>query len=148
MKLYVDTWGWLALEDRKEPRHADAVRLYTERAARPGQIVTSDFVLDETFTVLFRRRPFPEAWQFAQAILESAGSKFLLVERVTGVRFRRALDLRKRLADQSRLSFTDLTTMVIMQELRLKDILTADDRFSEAGHSYRSLPGSGIEKRK
>ena len=141
MKLYVDTWGWLALADRADPRHADAARLYTERAARPGQIVTSDFVLDETFTVLFRRRPFPEAWQFAQAILESAGSKFLLVERVTGVRFRRALDMRKRLADQPRLSFTDLTTIIIMQELRLKDILTADTGFEEASLGFRRLPG-------
>jgi hypothetical protein len=55
--LFIDTWGWLALADARDPAHAKAV---SERRARRerGSLITSDYVLDETFTRLFSRMPF------------------------------------------------------------------------------------------
>ena len=137
MKLFVDTWGWLALADSLEPRHHEAVQCYRERARLTGRILTSNFVLDEFLTILFSRRPFAEAERFTKALI---GSALVTVEQVSEKRFESALTLRLALTDKPRISFTDLTSMVIMQELGVVDILTADNHFAQAGLGFRLLP--------
>ena len=137
MKLFVDTWGWLVLADRKDPRHSSVARCYLERSQTAGRIVTSNFVLDETLTLLFRRRPFDEAWRFANSLLQSP---FISLLPVTEVRFRKAFELHQRFSDKPKISFTDLTSMVIMQELRAADIMTADTHFLQVGLGFRLLP--------
>jgi uncharacterized protein len=42
--------------------------------------------------------------------------------------------------DKPRISFTDLTTMIIMTELEVVDILTADVHFTHVGLGFRLLP--------
>ena len=140
MKLFVVTWGWLTLEDRKEQRHAEAADCYRQKIKVPGSIITSDFVLDETITRLFRRRPFHEAWRFTQGLLDSAEKGFVRIEPVTEARFRKALELRQGLSDKPRISFTDLSSMVIMKELEVRDALTADAHFRQVGLGFRTLP--------
>lgn len=61
MKLFIDTWGWLTLRDGREARHKEAKALYHEFRKQKGRIFTTDYVLDETFTLLFRRLPFAQA---------------------------------------------------------------------------------------
>ena len=57
MKLFVDTWGWVAVADRTDSGHGAATEIF-QRARRSGGAITSNFILDETFTLLFKRRPF------------------------------------------------------------------------------------------
>ena len=54
MKLFIDTWGWLTLRDRRESRHQEAVTYYRDFRLQHGIAYTSDYVLDETITLLFR----------------------------------------------------------------------------------------------
>lgn len=138
MKLFVDTWGWLVLEDRKDPLHERAVRCYEEGHRKSGRVLTSNFVLDETFTLLFRRRPFDEAWRFANGVTSSPS---IGVELITESRFRKGFDLRKEFFDKPKISFTDLTSMALMSELKLTDILTADAHFTQVGLGFNTLPG-------
>jgi len=42
LKLFIDTWGWLALRDRKESRHEEVKDFYLRFRARKGIIYTSD----------------------------------------------------------------------------------------------------------
>ena len=142
MRLFLDSWGWLALEDRKEHGHQAANRVYLERRGKPGKIVTSDFVLDETFTRLFLRKPFDEAWRFVERLLRSAEAGFVSIERVSGERFEAALELRHRFRDKPAISFTDLTSMAIMHELGISDVLTADRHFEQVGLGFRLYPGA------
>lgn len=137
MKLFVDTWGWLVLADRKDPCHEETVRCYEECIKASSRVLTSNFVLDETFTLLFRRRPFDEALRFATAILKSPS---IGVEVVTEGRFRAAFDLRRKFSDKPKISFTDLSSMAIMNELKLTDVLTADGHFGQVGLGFRMLP--------
>jgi len=137
LKLFVDTWGWLALADRGEKKHREAAACYTERSSVIGRVLTSNFILDEFLTILFSRRPFAEAERFSKALF---ASPFLTIEQVTPERFNAALSLRLKLADKPRISFTDLTSMVIMSELRVADILTADVHFTHVGLGFRLLP--------
>ncbi|MGA2299589.1 MAG: PIN domain-containing protein [Candidatus Acidiferrum sp.] len=137
MKLFVDTWGWLALADRNDAKHGPAADCYRERSRLSRHVVTSNFVLDELFTLVFLRLPFPEAAKFANAIL---ASRAVTTEMVTRERFRTAMEFRLKFADKPKISFTDLTSMVIMKELGISEVLTADSHFAQVGMGFHILP--------
>jgi predicted nucleic acid-binding protein len=136
VKLFVDTWGWVAVADRRDAGHDAAAEVFRQ-ARLTGGAITSNFILDETFTLLFQRRPFDEAWHFTTDIVRSP---FIEILEVTEARFFRAIELRKQFSDKPRISFTDLSTMAIMVELGITDILTADSHFTHVGLGFRSLP--------
>ena len=136
MRLFVDTWGWLTLAEPLNRKHAAAVQCY-EEYSRSGRVVTSNFVLDESLTLIFRRLRFDVAYNFSKAVFESS---FVAVETVTEARFRSAFELRRRFADKPNISFTDLTSIVIMTELKMVDILTADEHFAHVGLGFQLLP--------
>jgi len=138
--LFIDTWGWLVLEDRKHPSH-HAVYSLREQATEHGVMwVTTDFVLDETITRLFSRRPYNEARRFCDALFRAVEAGLLALERVTAERFQRAYRLRQRYSDKLRISFTDLTSFVVMDELRIRDVITEDAHFMQSQLRFRILP--------
>lgn len=59
---------------------------------------------------------------------------------ITEERFGMAKDLRLKFQDKPLISFTDLTSMVIMNERKISDILTEDDHFLQVGMGFRKLP--------
>ena len=126
------------MADPQDSFHAQAV-CYYEEFSRGAGVLTSNFVLDETFTLLFARRPYDEALRFSLGLLKSS---FIRIEAVTEARFHKAFELRKRFRDKPRISFTDLSTMAIMIELKVTDVLTGDAHFSQVGLGFRIFPGS------
>jgi len=85
--VFVDTWGWMALGHRREPRHAEVKRIYQELRSHQIPLYTSDYVLDELITLLFRREVFQEAVRFVEGILGAAVLGQLRIERMTPDRF-------------------------------------------------------------
>jgi len=59
--VFVDTLGWLTLRDKSESRHVEVSDYYRRARLENRRIITSDYVLDETITLLFRRLPFSQA---------------------------------------------------------------------------------------
>ncbi len=55
MSLFIDTWGWVSLHNRREQFHEEASEYYRGARREGRQIYTSDYVLDETYTMLFKR---------------------------------------------------------------------------------------------
>lgn len=137
MNLFVDTWGWVTLADRRQPRHQVATKFYDQRTRTPGLIVTSNFVLDELFTMLFATRPPSLASGFCSSLLASPR---LRVEFVDPNRFAAAFEFRLKLADKPKISFTDITSMVIMRELGIVDVMTGDSHFQQVNLGFRTLP--------
>lgn len=138
--VFIDTWGWVALGQRKEPRHEDVTKLYQSLRARHIPTYTSDYVLDEVITLLFRREPFDQAVRFLEAILAAAHQGYLSLVRITPEYFTEAWDLRRRFQDKPRISYTDLTSMVIMRDLRINRVLTEDEHFTQVGMGFLTLP--------
>lgn len=138
--LFIDTWAGLVLADRRELDHAKLSALREDYAHRKGAWVTSDYVLDETFTRVFARRPFDDAVRFCERILHARDVGLLRIESVTRERFAEAYRLRILLRDKPRISFTDLTSMCVMQELGLRHVVTRDSRFLQAGLGFETLP--------
>ena len=138
--IFVDTWGWMALGHHREPRHSEVKGVYQELRTQPGAIYTSDYVLDEAITLLFRREVFSEAVRFAEGLFAAGALGHLNIERVTSDRFSAAWGLRKRLQDKPRISFTDLTSMVIMEECGISRVLTEDEHFLQVGMGFSKAP--------
>jgi predicted nucleic acid-binding protein len=139
-RLFVDTWAWLVLANDRDPAFGSVSRLRASVAGQPGAWVTTDYVLDETMTRLFALAPSAQARRFMEGIFEASRRGLLDIEHVTPERFTRAWRLRLRYHDKPRISFTDLTSFVVMRELGLHHALTADAHFEQAGMGFSRLP--------
>lgn len=140
MTLFIDTWGWIVLQNRREPRHAAVKDFYRTFRQQSGQAYTTDYVLDETFTLLFKRLPFEKARASLQQIDAAIEAGYLQLERITPERFEQAKALRLTLQDKPQISFTDLTSMVVMQERGISQVLTGDAHFAHVGMGFQLLP--------
>lgn len=138
--VLVDTWGWMALADSREPRHRAVRDLFGSLWREGAAAVTTDYVLDETFTLVFRRLPFARARRFLAAVDRGEKDRSLRIESIGPERFAQAKELRCRLTDKPRISFTDLTTMVVMRELGMQAIVTADQHFVHVGLGFELVP--------
>ena len=71
--IFIDPWGWLTLNDSGERRHKEVANLYQILIAERTPIYTSTFVLDETFTLFFKRL---NSFQAKQAMLQLSEAFF------------------------------------------------------------------------
>ncbi|MBI4689955.1 MAG: DUF4384 domain-containing protein [Nitrospirae bacterium] len=92
--LFIDTWGWITLLNKREPRHKEIRSFYSDFRNKETSIYTTDYVLDETFTLLFRRLPFPIAAKAMSFIKDAIHDGYLLIEWITPERFKQAESLR------------------------------------------------------
>jgi len=113
---------------------------YRQFRDQNGIIYTSDYVLDETITLVFKRLPFKTAKESLAKIDKAIEEGYLQVEWVTPERFEKAKGLRLKYQDKPKISFTDLTSMVIMKELGVKDIITGDEHFEYVGMGFQHKP--------
>jgi uncharacterized protein len=91
--------------------------------------VTTDYVLDETLTLLRSRRGLDAAIAFIDKIRKSNSVRVYWIDE--GV-FERALDLLRH-SDHKSWSFTDCTSFALMKGLSVTEAFTFDRRFEEAG---------------
>ncbi len=138
--VLIDTWGWLALGHRRDSRHQEVKALYQQLREEGAQLYTTDYVLDEVMTLVFRRESFAEAVGFMEGIFQASQEGRLVIERVTSECFTTAWELRKRLQGKPKISFTDLTSMVIMRDRNIKKVLTDDDHFTHVGMDLQKIP--------
>ncbi|MFN6513997.1 MAG: type II toxin-antitoxin system VapC family toxin [Nostoc sp. CreGUA01] len=139
-KLFIDTWGWLTLHDKSELYHQEATKAYQSVISQKGKIYTTDYILDETFTFFFRRLPAPRADQSMKALLSAFLDDNFYLIRITEERFVQTQVLRSKFLDKPLISFTDLTSMVVMQEFNITTILTQDAHFTHVGMGFELVP--------
>ena len=127
--VLVDTAGFLALWDSADQHHTRAVQLQNDLRQRNRGFLTTDYILDETVTILLMRHSHAAAADF---IRTATTSEVLRLEWVDSDRFRAATSFFVR-HDDKEWSFTDCVSFVLMQELELEDCFTTDHHFSQAG---------------
>jgi predicted nucleic acid-binding protein len=140
LKLFIDTWGWLTLLDKRESRHQEVVGYYRDFRFQQGLAYTSDYVLDETITLLFRRLPFTIARESLEGIKQAIAEGYLVLVSITPEQFELAIQLRLKFQDKPRISFTDFVSMVMMRERDIEHILTEDDHFTQVGMAFQKVP--------
>ncbi len=134
--LFVDTAGWMACADEADPAHHRALQSRDTALKSESVLVTTDYVIDETLTLIRIRLTLAaaEGW-WAQ--LE--GSSRLRWEWIGMARADKARAVFFRHRDKS-YSFTDCTSFVVMKELKLKQVLTTDRHFRQMG--FEVLPAA------
>lgn len=128
-ETFIDTSGFYSLLVRRDRMHSRAAELMDNSARVAGRFVTTDYVIDETVTLLKARGHGELVGPLFQAIDYSTAMR---VEWTTSERFEEVKAFCLRHSDKA-WSFTDCTSFVVMQTLGLTTALTSDNHFEQAG---------------
>lgn len=132
--LFVDTAGWMACADASDPSHESACKARDAALEAGTLLIATDYVMDETLTLIRMRLCLPAAKAWWEQVEGSSRVRWEWVGMERAEKARRAFF---RYRDKG-YSFTDCTSFVIMQELRLKEALTTDHHFRQMG--FHVLP--------
>jgi hypothetical protein len=124
--IFVDTGAWFA---RYVPGDANHMRVKAWLDANAQPLLTTDYCLDETLTLLVARGRLPRAIEVGRALMETnvAQLHFVMPDQV-----RRAWLLFRRHASAG-WSFTDCTSKVVIDELGIKTAVALDAHFRQFG---------------
>jgi len=128
-KIFIDTSGFYALMVKNDEKHSLACGIVEEAKTGKYSFLSSDYVIDETVTLLKARR-FAHAVPNFLEIIET--SNVCTVEWTNSGRFKIASTFCTKHLDKD-YSFTDCLIITLMKELGLKRILTKDAHFKTAG---------------
>lgn len=131
--LFVDTAGWVACADEADPLHRAATAARDAWLEAGGILVTTDYVADETLTLLRLRLGLDAAEAWWRQVDTSARLRW---EFIGVTRAEKARTLFFRYRDKA-FSFTDCTSFAVMRELRLREALTTDHHFAQAGFTLK-----------
>ena len=129
MKIFVDTSAWFALYEPAEVRHGAARRFFEREQRRSIELFTSDYILDESLTLIRFKINHAAALAFGRKILGSHLTHLIEVNR--SIRDK-AWEYFRRHSDQS-YSFTDCTSFVLMRQLHIRCAFAFDDHFRHVG---------------
>jgi predicted nucleic acid-binding protein len=128
-EIFADSSGFFALLVSGDDRHRAAKRILQEAVRRKRRFVTTDYILDETATLL-KARGFTHLLNlFFQSVEQSNACRIEWTDS-SGFQETQAYFLKH--ADQA-WSFTDCLSFLVMKQLRLRDALTKDEHFQQAG---------------
>jgi len=127
--IYVDTGAYLARYLSRDQYHQKAKDFWKKIRKSQESCFTSNFVLDETFTLLGRWAGYDFASQKAAIIY---ASKLLIILRPTREDEVKAIDFFQKYADQN-VSFTDCISIVLMRNKKIKRVFSFDSHFERAG---------------
>jgi predicted nucleic acid-binding protein len=129
-ETFIDTSGFYAFLAKHDDMHEKACDVLHAAAESITCFVTTDYVLDETATLLAMRGHKHVIPEFFNTIFRSNACR---VEWMDQDRFFKTLNFFKKHSDHS-YSFTDCFSFQVMRQLRIKHALTKDRHFKEAGY--------------
>jgi predicted nucleic acid-binding protein len=138
--IFVDTWAWIALCDKSDQHHSQAVTQHRKLQKARRKYVTSDFVLSELITYLYDALPAVKAQAFVESIFVAAEAGRYLLLHISPSQFRQAWKMRQKYHDKPDISFVDFTSMVVMQDEGITEIFTGDAHFRQVGLGFQLLP--------
>ena len=130
----------LALGHAKDLWHGEVTSLFRKLTDDGWNFYTSDYVLDELITLLFRKEHYNEAVRFMKSIFLASDSGRINILKITSEHFSEAWTLREKLDDKPKISFTDLTSAVVMESNKIRTVLTEDDHFLQIGYDLMKIP--------
>lgn len=143
--FFVDSWGWITLACKKDPCFEQASSFYHEQIGRGNKPLTSNYILSESMTFIFARLGSEIGIPYFKGIFESVRLKNMKLVEVTSSLFEKAWTLRQRYKDKPKISFTDLTSFVVMQEMGVTSVLTNDHHFEQVGLGFQIKPQIELE---
>lgn len=127
--IFIDTSGFYAVVVSGDSAHEEAVGVFEDASKHSRRFVTTDYVLDETATLL---RAHGYAHLLPELFHSVLDSDVCRVEWMDARRFRATWQYFQRRNDQE-WSFTDCFSFWLMGKLELREALTKDGHFEHAG---------------
>jgi predicted nucleic acid-binding protein len=129
MRIFVDTSAIYAVLDRDDANHRMAKETWTRVLHVENTLVTSNYVLVESFALLQNRLGMEAVRGFREDVLPLINVEFVTAE-VHGSGVSALLS-----ASRRNLSFVDCVSFEIMRVSGIKNAFTFDSHFSEQGFS-------------
>lgn len=127
--IFVDSGAWLALVAPDDQHHRQAKQALPKILRRYPQLISSNLVLAEAYSLIQRVAGKARALSFLDFVHESPRVKIVYSDREVE---NRAIDLVKKFGDQT-FSYTDAVSFVLMQSMDLVEAFGFDIHFKVAG---------------
>ena len=128
--VFVDTGGWYASFVSKDADHAAGTAIFRRLRAQRRQLVTTDAVLFEAYALFLNRAN--NGKNLARALLDEVKYGGLTMIHLTEEDVARSIDLVRAHGDKS-YSLCDASSFVVMERLRIRDVIAFDDHFRQFG---------------
>ncbi len=125
----MDTSAWLALNDKSDQYHKKAISKSKKITQEKIELITSEYIVDETLTIIRYRVSHPAAVIFGESLFNS---NIVKINDIAKEDILKAWDFFKKYKDKD-FSFTDCTSFTLMQKLRLSKAFTFDKHFKQIG---------------
>ena len=124
--IFVDTSAWYALIDTRDQQHQRAIEWHRENTE---QLLTTDYVIDETLTLLTRRGGKAEAIALGESLFGGGLAELFFLDH------RDVADTWEvfRHSEDKAWSFTDCSSYVVMRRLGITTAFAFDDHFGQFG---------------
>lgn len=128
--IFVDTSGFIELIDKKSANFERTSAAFQKAIFDGNKLVTTDYVLDELFTLMRCREriPISDILKFVDNINISDTE----VVGITKELFQESLIMMGKYKDQY-FSFTDCVSFTVMKDMGIKDFVGFDSHFATAG---------------
>jgi predicted nucleic acid-binding protein len=124
--VFVDTSAWFALFVLTDPHHQ---RVRDWVAANSERVLTPDYCIDETLTLLLVRGEHSRAMEAGRELIERTIAR---VQFVSPEQVQRAWVVFQQRATAG-WSFTDCTSFIVISDLRIPTAVTLDAHFRQFG---------------
>lgn len=128
-QIFVDTSFFKALFDERDDFYNEAVEIFSQMSEEKVGLVTSNYILDETFTLVRKRRGKDKVKELRDFLAKAIPT--IRIVRVIASDDAKAWSWF--LKDWSDLSFTDCVSFAVMKRLGLESVATFDQHFAKAG---------------
>ncbi|NJM74407.1 MAG: type II toxin-antitoxin system VapC family toxin [Acaryochloridaceae cyanobacterium RU_4_10] len=129
--MFIDTAGWASLFISNEPYHLQAAQYLQTARQQQQTLLTSNYIITELVALLHSplRRPRPQIFEIVDTIKATPYVKIVHIDTATDLA---AWNLCKSRLDKT-WSLVDCTSFILMQQFNIRDVLTSDHHFEQAG---------------
>ena len=129
MKIFVDTGAWMAVTVRNDKHHLQALGVLEKFQRQFVQLFTTDYVLDETLTLVRMRAGHQKAVEIGKSIVDSPLIRTVNIEKQI---WGEAWKIFQRYKDKV-WSFTDCTSFAVMDLFQIENAFAFDKNFKQYG---------------
>lgn len=134
--IFVDTSAWYALISSGDRNHPLASEFLPNALIEFRELVSTNLVIGETYTLVTSRLGYDAAWRFLRQIRKSPRLRRVFVTEELEMK---AYDFLESRTDQ-RFSFVDGTSFAVMKAQGISSCFAFDRHFGAAG--FTALPSS------
>ena len=131
--IFIDTSAWIAIQDRSDENYRKAMAYKDELFKSKKRMVTTNYVLDETYTLLLFDVGYRPTVRFKNQLDELISTGIVVLFHITPAIEREAWKVFEQFNQDKRWSFTDCTSKVVMDKIGILEVFAFDKHFVQMG---------------